>query len=274
MNELISVITTAYNAEKYIQDTIESILNQDYENIEYIIVDDGSTDRTVEVINKFSDSRIRLIQPGRIGRGRALNKAVTESKGKYIAIQDADDISHPKRLSREIRCLKSIDDQGLIGGAQIVFYDNQLPEWPQEDQGYFKEEMLADCKKGLLYFNPISHTSVMIPKKILEAVCLYDQTRRNLYDWDLYLRIVASGYGVFLLPLPLVGKRLHSGQFFERKDRFSYIYGSLQLQLRAAMLLKRYTVPLLSIPFLFLYRLLPIKFRIATRPLIKNIFKK
>lgn len=271
---LISVITTAYNAQKYIHETIESILNQEYENLELIIVDDGSTDQTAKVVENNSDPRIRFIRAGRIGRGRALNKAVQESNGEYIAVQDADDISHPRRLGTELQYLKSIEDQGLIGAGQIEFFDDQLPEWSQDNCDDFKKVLLTDCRTGLLYFNPISHTSMMIPRKVLEAVGLYDQTRINLYDWDLYLRMVAKGYGVYQLAIPLVGKRIHSDQFFERKDRFTYIYGSLKLQIRAAFLLKRYGLSFFSIPFLFLFRLLPVKLRINARPFIKALFKK
>lgn len=274
MTELISVITTAYNAEKYIKETIESILNQDYSNLELIIVDDGSDDKTVGRIREFSDPRIRLIKKGRIGRGKALNTAVKESRGEYIAVQDADDISHPKRLSTEIRYLKKINNQGLIGSSQVEFYDDQVPEWATDIDDSVKDGLLTDCKDGLLYFNPVSHTSMMIPKKILKAVGSYDQTRKNLYDWDLYLRVLAEGYGVYVVSLPLVGKRLHQDQFFERKDRLSYLYGSLKLQIRAAVLLKRYGLSFISIPFLFLYRLLPLKLRIGTRPFIKALFGK
>ena len=129
MKELISIITTSYNAEKYIGDTIKSILAQDYNNFEYIIVDDGSTDNTIDIIKSFKDSRIHLIKAGRIGRGKALNVGISKSCGKYIAIQDADDISHPKRLSIEIKCLQKRKEIFLLGTNQLVFYDYDPIDW-------------------------------------------------------------------------------------------------------------------------------------------------
>jgi len=273
MNDLVSIITTAYNAEKYIKNTIESVLDQEYQNFEYIIVDDGSTDRTAQIVQLFSDTRIKFIQEEHIGRGRSLNKGIEASKGKYIAIQDADDLSHPKRLSIQVYCLKKMNDSGLLGTSQIEFFENQIPQW-QILEGRNLQKSVVDSKWGLLYFNPISHTSMMVPRAIMNNVGNYDQTRIHLFDWDLYLRICADGYRVCQVPLPLVGKRIHKKQFFERRNRISYIYGSMKLQIRGAFLLKRFGLPLISIPFLFVFRLLPVKFRIGVRPLLKSVFHK
>lgn len=274
MSSLISVLTTAYNAERYIGETIECILNQDYTNFEYVIVDDGSKDKTAAIVKTYSDPRLRLIEVGRIGRGKALNQAINESRGEYIAIQDADDISHPRRLSTEIAYLKKNNDQGLIGASTIIFYDDQTPIWPDINDYQINTEVLVDSKDGLVYFNPISHTSLMIPKFILEKVGRYDQTRKNLYDWDLYLRVAAHGFGIYQLSLPLVGKRLHSKQYFERKDRVTYLFDCMKLQINAAILFKRYGLPLLSIPILFFYRLAPIKLRISSRQYIRKFLQR
>ncbi len=272
--ELISVITTAYNAEVYIDETIHSILRQDYENFEFIIVDDGSTDRTVEKIEQFSDHRICLIKAGRVGRGKALNMAIEASHGDYIAIQDADDLSHPQRFSIEIQYLKALGDKGLIGASQVVFYNEDSPKWSKECASQKEQDVITECQNSLLYFNPISHTSLMIPKKLLDTVGRYDQSRAILFDWDLYLRVAALGYGIYQLSIPLVGKRLHNYQYFERKKRLNYLIGSLKLQFRAAVQLKKYGAACLSIPFLFIFRLLPVNLRISVRPFIKSFFKK
>src|SRR5699024_5738845 len=99
--ELISIICTVRNGEKTISKTIDSILEQSYENWEFIIVDDGSTDKTIDILNeyKIKDKRIRVVSTGIIGRGKALNKAVSKANGNYLCNIDADDLMHPEKLS-------------------------------------------------------------------------------------------------------------------------------------------------------------------------------
>jgi len=271
MDDLVSVITTCYNAEKFIDVTIKSILAQDYRNFEFIIVDDGSTDNTISAVKKNNDSRICLIEAGRVGRGKALNMAIKKSKGKYIAIQDADDLSHPKRLSTEIMLLKMIGD-ALLGANQTVFQDNDFFDWQKIPLEISVKKNITDVTEKLVYLNPVSHTSVIIAKDILNKIGGYTETRKNLFDWDMYLKVVSKGYNVYKFSIPLVGKRLHSKQFFERKDRFSYLYGSLKLQVRAAIILKKYFFPVISIPLLFLYRILPFDLRVNARKYAKVLF--
>src|SRR3990167_5479464 len=92
---------TAYNAEKYIAQSVRSILRQSDADLECIVVDDGSTDCTHEIASGFKDKRVRSVKAGKVGRGRALNLGWRMAMGEYIAIQDADDISHQHRLQIE-----------------------------------------------------------------------------------------------------------------------------------------------------------------------------
>jgi len=270
MNKMVSVITTSYNAENFIVQTIQSVLEQDYSNFEYVIVDDGSTDNTIKVVKSFDDSRIRLIEAGRVGRGKALNIAVKESKGEYIAIQDADDLSHPNRLSTEVRCLEIRKEIFLFGTDQIVFQDNEPRAWEEIDLQENLNKDINDVTGSLVYYNPVSHTSVIMRKNLLEKIGGYSENRKNLFDWDLYIRAAASGYRIFKLSIPLVGKRVHESQFFERRKRVNYIYSSLKLQIRAALLLDRTPLSFVSLPILFAYRLLPGEIRVAVRRHLKN----
>ena len=106
MNPKITVITTFFNSQETIAGNIESILNQSLDDFEFVLVDDGSTDKTINVIKSFRDNRIKIIQSAHIGRAKALNLGLTNAKGKYIAILDADDESLPQRLSTQSYALQ------------------------------------------------------------------------------------------------------------------------------------------------------------------------
>src|SRR5262245_3813558 len=95
---LVSIVITAYNAERYIGACIQAALAQNYPNFEVLVVDDGSTDTTAKICSSVSDSRFHYMTWGRLGRPKALNAGVAAAKGDYIAINDADDLSLPHRL--------------------------------------------------------------------------------------------------------------------------------------------------------------------------------
>ena len=119
MNErqpLVSIITPAYNAEKYIKETIESVLGQTYKNWELIIVNDGSTDSTEEIIKSFDDSRVVLLSQKNSGVSSARNLGMQSSKGKYITFLDADDVLPPESLKVRVDYLESHPDVDLIDG--------------------------------------------------------------------------------------------------------------------------------------------------------------
>ena len=109
MSELVSIIIPTYNTEKFIELTIQSVQNQTYHNWEMILVDDASTDKTVNIISEFAkaDNRIKLFQlPNNSGNGFARNVALEKATGKYIAYLDADDLWFPMKLEKQIQFLK------------------------------------------------------------------------------------------------------------------------------------------------------------------------
>ncbi len=118
---LVTVITTVRNCEKYIAESMESILQQSHKEIEYIVVDDGSTDRTQNIVNEFlGDSRLKVISfDTNIGRIASLNTALSEAAGKYIAIHDADDISLPERIEKQVEFLEKNPDYVLVGSNVV-----------------------------------------------------------------------------------------------------------------------------------------------------------
>lgn len=113
---LVSVIVPAYNAEKYIEEAIQSVVDQAYQNWELIIVDDGSTDATSQIIASFEDKRILLIEQENAGVSAARNRGLSEVKGKYITFLDADDVLPPQSLKARVEYLESHPDVDLVDG--------------------------------------------------------------------------------------------------------------------------------------------------------------
>lgn len=102
---LVSVLLPVYNAGEYLRPSVQSILSQTYSNLEILIIDDGSTDGCMDTITSLEDSRIRIISQKNSGKAVALNRALEELSGEFYAIQDADDISYPQRIERQVECM-------------------------------------------------------------------------------------------------------------------------------------------------------------------------
>jgi glycosyltransferase involved in cell wall biosynthesis len=118
----VTVMMPVFNAEKYLYQSIDSILYQTFEDFELIIIDDGSSDKSAKIIDAFSDGRIKLIKNVKnLGLTASLNKAIKQAKGKYISRMDADDISFPKRLELQFNFLEENPDIDLIASRALVF---------------------------------------------------------------------------------------------------------------------------------------------------------
>lgn len=258
---MISVVLTAYNAQPFVQDSIRSLLGQSYGDIECIVVDDGSSDGTVDAVRSLGDRRIHLIQVGRIGRGRALNEGLRASQGEYVAIQDADDLSHPRRLEIEKAELEKWPDLAGIGSEQVLVTDGWKPAWWSLDKQEEEGNRPDDVSSILVYYNPIPHTSLLVRRAAVVDVKGYDENRSDLYDWDLYVRLVASGYRLGRLRVPLVAKRVHEGQYFEAARRLFYVWHCYEFQRQARRRLKAGGLAECAFLGLFVYRLLPPRLR-------------
>ena len=185
-NPLISVILPVYNSEKYLYKSIDSILKQTFTEFELLILNDGSSDSSEEIINSFDDERIRIFSHENMGLSATLNKGINLSRSNLIARQDADDISCPNRLEFQFNYMSNNYKCNLLGtSAQIIETDqivNRFIRPPLDD---------LDCKFQLLFKNCFVHSSVMFRKSILKTVGLYslNQDRRLAEDYDLWSRI-------------------------------------------------------------------------------------
>lgn len=207
---LVSAIVPAYNAEKFIERTLKSVLSQTYKNIEVLVVDDGSQDRTAEIVKSIAsqDQRVLLLQQPNSGVAAARNLAIQKSKGEFIAPIDADDIWYPQNLEKLVqRSIESDASVGLVYSWSIDINEADLPS------GEFRASRI----EGEVYTTLLCHdfianaSSVLIRRSCLEKVdgydcSLKDQNGQGCEDWELYLRI-AEHYQFRVVPEFLVGYR-------------------------------------------------------------------
>jgi len=183
---IVSVITTSYNAANLIDIAIKSILAQKFKAFEMIIVDDGSSDNTKEIVNNNYDKRIKYFKVDHLGRPKALNYAINKSKGKYIAILDADDVAFPERLSLQTKFMENNPHIGLVGSAKRKIIDSNGNITGDDESTSYTD---SEIKQALLNSNPLFHSSVMFRREIFEKVNGYDERLPCWVDWDFYIRI-------------------------------------------------------------------------------------
>ena len=181
---LVSVILPTFNAEKHLAEAIGSILNQTYKNLELILLNDGSTDKTEAIIQSFNDNRIHYINNGKnIGLVATLNKGIELAKGKYIARMDADDISLPTRFEKQIAFMEGNSSIGACGTHYYLFSNDHF----KKALSYSEPEVL----RSILLFNScLCHPSVMMLKSILvDSNIRYNETYKHAEDYDLWIQI-------------------------------------------------------------------------------------
>ncbi|ABL00986.1 glycosyltransferase family 2 protein [Pelobacter propionicus] len=212
----ISVIMSAYNAEKHLTKSIESVLGQTYSDFEFLIVNDASTDDTPALLQKYqrSDNRIALLHNrSNIGLTRSLNLAIQHARHNIIARQDADDISHPERFSKQIDFLKTHGEVMLLGTAgQLIDDSGRILRNEPVISGSVR------LKKRLQRCNQFIHGSVMMRRQCLNVIGLYREEFVSAQDYDLFLRI-SEQYAVDNLPVPLYQYRISPSTVSIAKSR-------------------------------------------------------
>ena len=199
-NPFVSVIIPTYNRARVIKEAIDSVLNQEYENYELIVVDDGSTDNTGEILKAYG-SDICVLRQENKGVSAARNRGVAKAKGGFIAFLDSDDLWLPEKLTTQINFLKS-NPEALICQTEEIWIRKGKRVNPKKRHSKFSgmifEQSLVLCI--------VSPSAVMMRKSLFEMVGLFDENLPACEDYDLWLRI-SSQYPIYLINTPLIIKR-------------------------------------------------------------------
>lgn len=207
---LVSVIIPAYNAEQFIERTVQSVLNQTYRTIEVIVIDDGSQDRTAALVRAIAhhDPRVILLQQSNSGVAAARNVGIQTTQGEFIAPIDADDIWYPTHLEKQVRCLI---ESGPATGF-VYSWSLEIDEADELSGGFHIADYHGDVYLPLIHRDFLGNASAsLIRRECFETVGGYDCSFREkgaqgCEDWDLYLRI-AERYSANVVPEFLVGYR-------------------------------------------------------------------
>ena len=183
LNPIISVILPVYNAEKYIEEAINSILAQTYQNFELIVINDGSTDKSLNVINQYEDNnKVSIVTQNNNGLIFTLNKGIDLAKGQYIARMDADDIAHPERFEKQLSLFESNPNLGVCSASTENFGAETNITIRSADN-----DML---KATLLFWPPFSHPAAMIKRSVLvDNSIYYREEFKHCEDFDLWSQL-------------------------------------------------------------------------------------
>jgi len=206
---LISVIMAVYNEEKYLRESVQSILGQTFPNFEFIIINDGSTDRSAEIIDRFAktDKRIRIVHQDNKGLASSLNVGLQMVRGRFIARMDADDISLPKRL--EVQSNVMMNDT-RIGVCHSLFclIDSEGEAIPFRKRAGSRFSSLQ-TRWTLIWRNCISHPTVMIRRELLKKYNLSYNAYAICQDYELWCRLIDLTE-FYSIPQSLLLLRKHS----------------------------------------------------------------
>lgn len=190
MSPSVSVVTSVYNGERYFDRAIPGILTQTLEDFELVVVDDGSTDGTLERLHQVAreDRRVRVFSPGRMGAAAAYNYGVEQATGAYIARQDFDDRSYPDRLQLQAAFLDAHPEVGLVGGAYLLVDERRGERYVRIPPAAHEAIILAMAR-----YVPVAHTTAMYRRRAWSEAGGYPVVN-NLIDLRFYLRIAKLGW--------------------------------------------------------------------------------
>jgi glycosyltransferase involved in cell wall biosynthesis len=209
----VSVILPAYNGARFLKHAVDSIVGQTFKDWELILVDDGSTDETAEIMNEYNDPRIRYLKnEGNKGLVFSLNRAIEASEGSYIARMDADDISQSERLEKQVIFFESHPEIAVYDVRQQFIDDAGKPT------GSLNSDITGteNIRRKMPWFNCMGHPSVMMRAEVAKAY----RYRKVVYeDYDLWLRMLSDGLKLERSMEPLLLYRVHSGSIIAQSKQ-------------------------------------------------------
>lgn len=208
-NPLVSVVMSVRDGERTIAQAVRSVLSQTLAELELIVIDDGSDDGTAKIVadDARRDPRLRLLSHGKRGLAESLNRGIAAARGDFIARLDADDLSLPDRLARQVECMDSLPELAILGSAAYLVSPTggalRIVEPPLTDSA---------IRGALLFDNPFIHSAVMLRRETLRRGGLdYNPAYAHCEDYELWSRLLERGQGMNL-PEPLVARREHPAQ--------------------------------------------------------------
>ena len=201
-NDLVSVLIPCYNAERWIAETLESVLAQTWPNLEIIVVDDGSSDNSLEIAKRYESTNIKVIKQENNGASSARNRALRESGGDYIQYLDADDLLSPEKIKEQILMLREQPQGMLAVSGTVHFRNDENPRdgiledsWPMEDSNDPLEWLLrlygADGHGGMVH-----PAAWLIPRQLANAAGTWDERLSTDDDGEYFARVVMKSKGI------------------------------------------------------------------------------
>ncbi|MFT4283120.1 MAG: glycosyltransferase family 2 protein [Candidatus Woesearchaeota archaeon] len=262
MKPLVSVLMPNYNSEKYLAEAIESVLSQTFTDFEFIIIDDYSSDKSWDIIQKYAkkDSRIKAYRNEKnLGIVKTRNKLFSLAKGKYFAIFDSDDVCFRERLELQVAFLEKNKDYGLVGGNLIIIDEDSKKIGFRK---YEKEVVNA------LYKSPVAQPSSMIRASVLGVVGVYSSEKGfdRSRDFDLWVRIFDK-YKIRNIQKPLIKYRISKTQ-----GKTTHLKETIKstIQVQRKWIFKKKYFSLKSLSFMLLYYFL----LLLPNSLVLWLFKK
>lgn len=188
---LVSVVMSVYNGEQYLREAIDSILSQTFTDFEFIIINDGSTDDTLKIIKSYKDPRIVVISRKNKGLVASLNEGIKRARGKYIARQDADDISAPLRFAMQVPYLEK--GAVLVSSAFAMFKKSPIEPFVTH---YLLDDDIV-LKRLINVKNPFAHGATMYKREVAVRAGLYRDVG-PVEDYDLWMRLMGAGETRFI----------------------------------------------------------------------------
>lgn len=226
---LVSVITPVYRGERFVSQAVQSVLDQTYPNIELIIVNDGSPDRSREILAPLLGlPKVRYVEQKNAGVAAARNTGLRLARGEFIALVDQDDLWYPQKLALQIDCFRRKPALGLVHG-DVSYIDDAGRPLPRDP--YFPANVSGRCLRQLFCGNPVMTCSVLFTRAAVERVGGFDDAIRFSDDYDLWLRMAAAGYEFAYIDRPIAKYRLHGAN--ESRDTIGIVSATLQVLRKA-----------------------------------------
>lgn len=234
----VSVLIPVYNSENYLAEAIESVLNQSFKEFELVVVDDGSSDNSLNIAKEHAlkDKRVKVLHKKNGGRASALNYALGICSGEYLAFLDSDDIMADNRLKIEAEFLDKHKEIDLVYGDMIKFWADgkeELREAVDFDSSdaplnvmikFYNSGRIGEILPHLLYSNSkegkaILGGSVMVRRRVFDFGIKHDENMGHIEDTDLWLQIIGQGFKVKRIPKVMFYYRIHSGQISSEREK-------------------------------------------------------